>query len=134
MDTPTSLITPIPVDSYDLAQRLGSLPQAQWPELLDQLGRQLDDEAAALRIFTAAEDHVLHDRAVDEARAELRRALGSAAAGVGEALAALDRLSADAWDVEYAESGADDVRAFLDDAARAIRAATALNPVTAPDQ
>lgn len=125
----TETPTPLPTDRYELAEYLRAVPHHDWQDIERQLRAQVGNDREALRVFEAAESDVLHENAIIGARNDLRRALDDATAGVGFALGALDELGGTAWDVEYAEGGDTDMRGFLNDAARSLRAAAALNPV-----
>lgn len=75
------------------------------------------------------------DAALHAMRADLRNAMKQAAAYIHTAQHQLSLLSSPEWcDVEYAEgpSGAD-MRTFLDDARRSLRATQALNPTKDAD-
>lgn len=118
--------TSVPTDLNALVALLGATPPDERAAIHDRLVTQLADRDEAWKIFAAAESEVEHDEEIIRLRAELREALAAAEAGVLRVSGVVNEL-ANIYDVEYAE-GAHDLRAFLTDAARMIRAATALNP------
>lgn len=138
MTTPTptpaaGALPAVPDLLEELVPWLDAQPMSQWGahrlRLTERIGR---DGADAL--FDRAEREIMHGREIDSLRASLRNHLDSAGFALGGALATLDALASDrVYDVEYAEGqAAEDMRAFLADAQRFVRAARALNPV--PEQ
>ena len=131
-ETTPGIPTPLPTDRWELTSVLLGLhgQDGRWAEVERRLREQIGDEAKALGVFEEAERDALHFLAIRSHRNDLCRALDDAAAGIRSALNALDVLTSESvYDVEYAEGvDAADMRAFLADAARALRAAAALNP------
>lgn len=74
-------------------------------------------------------EETMLDRAIVKARDEVALYIGGALSALRKATAALDALTDNLFDVEYAEGGqrVDDIRAHLKHAAMAVRAAEALN-------
>lgn len=122
----------IPTDPQALYEYLRKLTPAEHCDVADRLSVQLGGTPPAIdRAVDLVEDTlraIAHDDLIDRLRASLAEHLATAAAEVQAARNAVDRLSApDVFDVEYAEGGWD-LRAFLDDAGRMLRAAAAANP------
>jgi hypothetical protein len=131
-NTKVTVTDPVTTDPVELAEVLRGLPWHQRGEIRDRLVVQLGDEDAAWRLYDSVESGVRHEESVTRLRAELRQALVAIETDLRRVTGVLDELSSDVYDVEYAEGGAsDDMRAFLADAARMVRAALALNPCAA---
>jgi hypothetical protein len=109
----------------------------QWQakeQIRKDLFAQVADEDRAWSIFNNAEDQVRYEDTITRLRGELREALDAAENGLRRVNQVLDELCGDElYDTEYTESGhhVSDMREFLSDAARMVRAASALNPCPA---
>jgi hypothetical protein len=122
--------TSVPTGIDALAELLGATPPDEWDAIHARLASQLGDKDEAWKIHFNAVSQVEHDEEIARLRAELREALAAAEAGVLRVTGVVNELASHTvYDVEYAEGAhAHDMRAFLLDAGRMIRAATALNP------
>lgn len=83
-------------------------------------------EDAAREVMTAAIEEIEHDRQIVRHRKELHKFIEQAQAQVQRAFQEIKNLD-ELYDVEY-EGGSSDLEKFLEDAARALRAAQALKP------
>lgn len=126
---------PIPTDPGGLYDVLRELPPGAQCEVADILGVQLggtpDAIARACEMVDEALGTIAHEEEIDRERAHFAECIAAARKAVAATQASLATLSGDAmYDVDYAEGGQRvlDLRAFLDDAARMLRAAAAINP------
>jgi hypothetical protein len=124
-----------PDNEYDLAARIDALGPDDSYDDLRTLMVAAHGQDAADRLFERAHLELEHDYAIESAQSELAAALHDAETALTAAVRALLRLTeGDAWHVEYAEgTTGDDIKAFLDTAARSVRATNALDSEHRPD-
>lgn len=124
----------VPTDRAGLFDFLRKLTPWEQSDVTDRLAVQLGGSPEAIERACALVDvslqDIAQDNAIDRERANLAQHLAAAAQSLQAADGSLTHLCGDLYDVEYAEGGQRvlDLRVFLDDAARMLRAAAALNP------
>lgn len=125
---------PVPTDEEGLAALLRLLNVTRWHRIEDLLQKQTDSNPDMIDQFDRVAAEVRHALYTEKLRAQLRLDLAGAQDSARAVLKTLDVLSGnEIYDVEYAEGGTDaaDMRRFLEDAARLLRAAERANPVKA---
>lgn len=124
----------IPEGFVDLYELMGKLSPDRQTRVADRLGMQLGGDPRDIELAANLVDQVLQEIAGDIAAKKAAAAFTNDLQEAGRALQAAQRrldllMGGDDYHVEYAETPRGlDLRAFLDDAARMLRAAVALNP------
>lgn len=124
----------IPTDPAGLYQYLAELPSRERPHVADRLAIQLggtpDSIERAVNMVGSALEDIENDEECDRKARLFAEQLAATLEQLGRTRRTLDDLMSDGlFHVEYAESRTGlDLAAFLDDAGRMLRAATALNP------
>lgn len=124
----------IPTEPTELEALLRKLTPGAQTEVADLLAAQLGGTPEAIERATdlvwRALGAIENENAIVQERANLAQHIADALASIRAADASLTNLCGDLYDVEYAEGGQRvlDLRTFLDDAARLVRAAAAFNP------
>lgn len=120
---------PVPTDEERLAALLGIVNPTRWHEIDNLLQRQTDSNPDLVDLFERVAADVSDWQHIIRLRAKLRLQLTATQDAARDVLKTLDALSGpEVFDVEYAEGGSD-MRHFLEDAARLLRAAGRANPV-----
>lgn len=126
---------PVPTEPQPLYLYLRELDPAEQAGTADRLAMQLGGTPEAINraadLVGRALSLIANEDMIDQLREHLAESLAVAIDAIRASTNAVDRLSSDdVFDVEYAEGGQPvwDLRGFLADAGRFVRAAAALNP------